>query len=133
MPKDQISKLTKSPKPHVRFTKPHVRFTKPHIRFSPKFKSDILTHLYLSGLIAQSDDIHPNPGPMFPCGTGHQSVRNKRDKAILMHLYLSGLIAQSGDIHPNPGPVFPCGTGHQPVRNKRDKATLCEACNLCHP
>ena len=30
------------------------------IKFPPKIKSDILTHLYLSGLIALSGDIHPN-------------------------------------------------------------------------
>ena len=46
---------------------------KPRIKFLPKikFKSDILTHLYLSGLIALSGDIHPNPGPygrpIYPC------------------------------------------------------------------
>ena len=37
----------------------------PRIKFPPKikFKSDIVTHLYLSRLIALSGDIHPNPGP----------------------------------------------------------------------
>ena len=61
---------------------------KPRIKFPPKikFKSDILTHLYLSGLIALSGDIHPNPGPygrpICPCGSCLQLVRN-RDKAIL--------------------------------------------------
>ena len=61
---------------------------KPRIKFPPKIKlkSDILTHLYLSRLIALSGDIHPNPGPygrpICPCGSCHQPVRN-RDKAIL--------------------------------------------------
>ena len=58
------------------------------VKFPPKIKlkSDILTHLYLSGLIALSGDIHLNPGPygrpIFPCGSFHQPVRNQH-KAIL--------------------------------------------------
>ena len=61
---------------------------KSRIKFPPKikFKSDILTHLYLSRLIALSGDIHPNPGPygcpICPCRSCHQSVRS-RDKAML--------------------------------------------------
>ena len=47
---------------------------KPRVKFKPKinFKSDILTHLYLSGLTALSGDPHPNHGsygrPIYPCG-----------------------------------------------------------------
>ena len=64
---------------------------KPRVKFPPKikFRSNILTHLTctsLTGMIALSGDIHPNPGPhgrpVYPCGNCHQPVRN-RDKAIL--------------------------------------------------
>ena len=76
---------------------------KPRIKFPPKikFKSDIVTHLYLSGLIALSGDIHPNPGlygcPICSCGSCHLPVRNQ-DKAILCeecnqwhHIYCIGI------------------------------------------
>ena len=112
---------------------------KPRIKFPPKikFKSDILTHLYL---------YHSYTSVSVP-------FLHICTCTILTHLYLfhsytsvpvpflyicictSKLIALSGDIHSNPGPygrpICPCESCHEPVRN-RDKAILCEECNQWH-
>ena len=95
--------------------------------------------MYLSGLIALSGDIHPNPGPygrpICACGSCHQPVRN-RDKAILCeecnqwhHIHCIGISPSSYNSLINQSAFWSCdhcgipNVTNSPSRNKQSNST----------